>query len=131
MSSDQRKELGRRGEEIAARHLERTGWHIVERNYSVREGEIDLIAKRGSTLAFCEVKTLVDRANRVRGPAHPIESVGPAKQAQVRRMARAWLAEHAHEPRGSRPAELRLDVIGVVLAPDGALQQLDHLEGAF
>ena len=59
MAPDKRRALGRRGEEIAARHLERLGWRIVERNYRSREGELDLIAARGGTLAFCEVKTLV------------------------------------------------------------------------
>ena len=44
VAPDRRQTLGHRGEEIAARHLERTGWRIVERNYRVREGEIDLIA---------------------------------------------------------------------------------------
>ncbi len=100
---------------------------IVERNYRVREGEIDLIARRGDVLAFCEVKTLVSRANRTSGPANPVESVGYRKQARVRRMARTWLASHA----GTGAADLRLDVIGVVLSPAGELLRLEHLEGAF
>ena len=65
-----------------------------------------------------------------RGPANPIESVGPGKQMQVRRMARAWLAERAAGDHWRVP-DLRLDVIGVVLAPDGTLLRLEHLEGAF
>ena len=88
MAPDRRRELGRRGEEIAARHLERLGWRIVERNYRSREGELDLIAARGGTLAFCEVKTLVARGAGRAGPVDPIEAVGALKQLQVRRMAR-------------------------------------------
>jgi hypothetical protein len=57
--------------------------------------------------------------------------VGPAKRSRVRRMARAWLAEHAHGERAGRHQSLRLDVIGVLLAPDGTLLRLDHLESAF
>ena len=125
--TDARKMLGRRGEDLAARHLERAGWRIIERNYRVREGEIDVIARRGGTLAFCEVKTLVDRANRTSGPANPVESVGYRKQVRVRRMARMWLASHP----GTRAADLRLDVIGVVLSPAGELLRFEHLEGAF
>jgi putative endonuclease len=129
-ADDRRKATGRRGEDIAADHLERAGWRIVARNYRVREGEIDLIAARGSTLAFCEVKTLVQRAQRGRGPANPIESVGYQKQTRVRRMARTWLAARA-EDSSLGVSDLRLDVIGVVLTPGGELVRLEHLEGAF
>ena len=56
------------------------GWHIVERNFRTREGEIDLIAARNGTLAFCEVKTLMARrAPPASGPADPVESVGTGK----------------------------------------------------
>jgi putative endonuclease len=127
VSPDRRQTLGHRGEEIAARHLERAGWRIVERNYRVREGEIDLIARRGDVLAFCEVKTLVHRSHRTRGPANPIESVGHRKQLRVRHMARTWLTSHS----GDGASDLRLDVIGVVLSPTGELLRLEHLEGAF
>ena len=130
VTGDARKQLGRRGEEIAARHLEAAGWRIVDRNYRSREGELDLIAARGSTLAFCEVKTLVERDGPSRGPTNPVECVGPSKRAQVRRMARVWLAARAVEGKPAPAATLRLDVIGVVLAPDGRLVQLEHLEGA-
>jgi putative endonuclease len=126
--TDRRQALGRRGEDLAADHLERAGWQIVARNYRVREGEIDLIAARGSTLAFCEVKTLVRRGQAGRGPANPVESVGYDKQARVRRMARRWLAA---QDEALGVADLRLDVIGVLLSPAGELLRLDHIEGAF
>jgi putative endonuclease len=131
MTGDRRRELGRRGEDIAALHLERAGWHILERNYRVREGEIDLIATRGATLAFCEVKTLVSRSRPASGPTNPIECVGRTKQMRVRRMARSWLAARAGTD-GMPPArDLRLDVIGVLISPEGTLVRLEHLEGAF
>jgi putative endonuclease len=123
-----RKALGRRGEDIAAAHLEQSGWRIVARNYRVREGEIDVIATRDGTLAFCEVKTLVQREQPSRGPGNPIESVGYEKQLRVRRMARRWLT--AHDGRLG-VSDVRLDVIGVVLSPGGELLNLEHLEGAF
>jgi putative endonuclease len=126
--TDRRQALGRRGEDIAAAHLERAGWQIVARNYRVREGEIDVIAARGSTLAFCEVKTLVRRGQAGRGPANPVESVGDDKQVRVRRMARRWLAA---QDGGLGVSDVRLDVIGVVLSPNGEVLQLDHIEGAF
>lgn len=126
--TERRKALGQRGEDIAAAHLERAGWRIVARNYRVREGEIDVIAARAGVLAFCEVKTLVRRAEGGRGPANPIESVRYDKQARVRRMARRWLAA---QDGGLGVSDVRLDVIGVVLSPAGELLELEHLEGAF
>ena len=132
VAGNRRQALGRRGEQLAARHLELQGWRIVERNFRTREGEIDLIAARRGTLAFCEVKTLVSRrAPPTMGPANPVESVGPAKRSRVRRMARAWMAEGRSGGRPVRHRCVRLDVIGVLLAPDGTLLRLDHLESAF
>ena len=132
MAGDHRRALGRRGEDLAATHLQRHGWRIVERNFRTREGEIDLIAARRGTLAFCEVKTLISRrAPPASGPADPVESVGPAQRIQVRRMARAWLADGGEDNRPPRHDCVRIDVIGVLLAPDGTLLRLEHLESAF
>src|SRR5919198_1382450 len=88
--SASRQRAGQLGERVAARHLERNGYRLVARNYRAREGEIDLVAAGHSTLVFCEVKTIVARAGS-RGPAYPLEAVGPAKRRQVRRLARVWL----------------------------------------
>jgi putative endonuclease len=132
MSSDPRRGSGHRGEELAARHLERQGWRIVARNHRTREGEIDLIATRRGVLAFCEVKTLVARGGTpASGPAHPLECVGPAKRIRLRRLARAWLAQRRQDERRVWHRAIRLDVIGVLLAPDGTLLRLDHVESAF
>ena len=55
--SRQRQIIGKEGEEIARRYLEKRGYKIVTANYRTRHGEIDLIAKDGTTLVFIEVKT--------------------------------------------------------------------------
>jgi putative endonuclease len=126
---DPRIGIGRRGELLAARRLERLGYEVVERNRRTRYGEIDLIARKDATLVFCEVKTLVARGSGAAGPAYPLEAVGPAKREQVRRLARAWLAEADGARRRYR--ELRFDAIGVLLSPSGELLQLEHVENAF
>ena len=132
MAPDTRRAFGRRGEQLAASHLERKGWRILERNFRTREGEIDLIAARRGTLAFCEVKTLVARRDPpARGPVDPLESVGPAKRGRVRRMARVWLAQSRPGERAPPPRCIRIDVIGVVLGSDGTLLRLEHVESAF
>ncbi|QEC48682.1 YraN family protein [Baekduia soli] len=121
MPTDPRHHLGRLGERLAAEHLERLGYAIVARNHRTRFGEIDLVACDGSVLVFCEVKTR-------RGRGDPWDALHPAKRAQVRRMARAYLSEEADRP---RVALLRFDAIGVGLDACGRLTRLEHLEDAF
>jgi len=124
MTDDRRRQLGAAGERIAAEHLVRRGFRIVERNFRTRWGELDIVACDERTLVFCEVKTRVARTlNR-----DPLESVHPRKRAQVRRIAGQWLRERPEHPRTS---ELRFDAVGVTLDPAGRLLRLDHLEGAF
>ena len=124
MDSDARHVLGTAGEELAAAHLQRRGFTIIERNFRTRGGELDIIAYDGRTLVFCEVKTR--RAGGSAGGA--LEAVGPTKQAKVRRMAGRWLAERRERPRA---ALLRFDAIGVTFDGAGRLLSLEHLEGAF
>ena len=132
MASDPRRGTGERGEAVAAKRLEQRGYAIVERNFRTREGEIDLIASRGRTLVFCEVKALVARpGGPSAGPATPLEAVGPAKRSQIRRLAAAWLAAQRGAGTSRRWAALRFDVIGVMLSADGELVKLEHVEGAF
>ncbi len=122
---DPRSQLGRTGETLAAEHLQRLGFAVLERNYRTRWGELDIVAFDGRVLVFCEVKTR--RPGGVRGG--PLEAVGYAKRAQVRRMASSWLSER----RGDRPyaSTLRFDAIGITLDAAGAIVSLEHLEGAF
>jgi putative endonuclease len=124
MTSDPRPRLGALGEQLAAEHLIRRGFEIVERNYRTRWGELDIIAFDGRTLAFCEVKT------RRASPAgvSPLESVRTPKRAQVRKMAGRWLIERSERPRADT---LRFDAIGVTVDGAGRLLSLEHLEGAF
>ena len=116
--------LGPRGEQLAAEHLERRGFQVLDRNYRTRWGELDIVAFDGSTLAFCEVK-----ARRVAAAAGTaLEAVDPRKRARVRRMARTWLAERTGRPYAR---VLRSDAIGVTFDRSGQLVALEHLEGAF
>jgi putative endonuclease len=124
MSDDVRHSLGAAGEQLAAEHLERRGFQILERNFRTRWGELDLVAFDGRVLAFCEVKTR--RAGGSRGGA--LEAVRPRKQARLRRMAGCWLAERDERPRAR---EVRMDAIGVTFDGRGRLLVLEHLEGAF
>jgi putative endonuclease len=121
---DLRADLGAAGERLAAAHLQRLGYVIVERNHRTRWGELDLIAHARGTLVFVEVKT---RRSSARAGS-PFEAVGPRKQAQVRRMAAGWLARVHDRPHAD---DLRFDVIGVTVDGSGALVALEHREGVF
>lgn len=119
-----RAATGRRGEELAAAHLARRGFQILDRNVRGRYGEIDLVASDGTVLAFVEVKT-----TRGARAVAPLERLGAAQRARVRRLALSWMRSR---PRGApRPPEVRFDAIGVVLDAQGRLLALEHLEGAW
>jgi putative endonuclease len=127
-----RLRAGRLGEQFAARHLEQSGYRIVDRNFRAREGEIDLVATAGSTLIFCEVKTIVTRGTGSgRGPAYALEAVGTAKRRQVRRISRLWLSEGRAGTLSRPTLNIRFDAIGVRLSPGGELLDLEHVPDAF
>jgi putative endonuclease len=122
MTPDLRRQLGRTGEELAAEHLERRGFVILDRNYRTRWGELDLVACDDERLVFCEVKT------RTLGSASPLEGFREAQRRRVRRMALTWLQEQG---RRTYVPDLRFDAVGVTIDATGRLVALEHLEGAF
>jgi putative endonuclease len=124
VSTDLRHRLGQLGETFAAQHLERRGFEIVQRNYRTRWGELDIVAFDGTTLVFCEVKTLRLRG----GSGSPFESLRPRKQVQVRKMSGAWMIDH---PEKRFAPFVRYDAIGVTIDTADRLVGLEHLEGAF
>jgi putative endonuclease len=127
MDVDPRRGLGALGERLAAEHLERAGYRVLERNFRCRAGELDLVAASERALVFCEVKTRV--AGGRAGPAHPLEAIGPNKRRRLRLLAREWLAAQLGE-RVYRDA-LRFDAIGVTVNHAGGLLALEHVEDAF
>lgn len=127
-SLDSRRALGELGEQIARKHLVRAGYEILATNFRTRFGELDLVAADSRCLVFLEVKTRI--AGTRRGPAGPLDAIGPRKRAQVRAMAREWLASSGAAGRPRRK-ELRFDAIGILMTRNGRLVSLDHLEDAF
>jgi putative endonuclease len=98
-----RNEIGRLGEDVAVRHLERAGLRVLERNWRCRVGEIDVVAMDGDCLVVCEVKT-----RRSVSAGSPVEAVTAVKLRRLRRLTGIWLA---HQDR--RFTAIRIDVIGV------------------
>ena len=83
----QRQQLGKSGEDLAARALEEKGYAILARRYRTRHGEIDIVAQDGETLVFVEVKA---RATAEFGTA--AEAVTDWKRRRLRAMAVDYLA---------------------------------------
>jgi putative endonuclease len=113
--ADPRRALGADGEARAAAWYEARGYSIEARNWRCREGEIDLVARRGRDLVFVEVKTRsTDRFGL------PAEAVTPAKQRRLRALASRYLADT-----GTRAGTLRFDVVAILAG------RLEVIEAAF
>lgn len=83
--------LGYRGESYAAEYLTRKGYEILERNFSCKQGELDIVAKKENLIAFVEVKS-----RKTLSPDYlPKESVTAAKQARVIAAAKEYIALHS------------------------------------
>jgi putative endonuclease len=122
--------LGRLGEDLAAAHLERLGYRVLERNARTRHGEIDLIATGEDALVFVEVKTRRQHRRPPHGEAiEPLGGLRPRQRQRLRRLAVSWLA--GSRTRRPSASEIRFDAIGVVLDGNGRLLRLEHLEGAW
>ena len=102
MKQNNRK-IGNCYEQAAAYYLEQSGYEIIERNYRCRIGEIDLIARDGEYLVFCEVKF---RKSKNKGDS--LEAVHRKKQKTIIRCAQWYLAEH-----NLQDLPCRFDVIGI------------------
>lgn len=117
---------GKKAEDLCAGRLRARGWAVLDRNWRIRSGELDLIARAGNTLVFVEVKAV--HSDNLKGPPVPALAVGPRKQRRIRRLASGWLAGPG---RRYRFRDVRFDVVGVTFGPGGELLDYDHIEDAF
>ena len=99
-----RRALGRYGERLAERHLERRGFRILARNLHLRQAELDLLALEGRTLCFVEV-----RLRSGRGFGSAAESIDARKRRRLVRAAARVLATCALPPHDA----LRFDVVSI------------------
>lgn len=108
-------ELGRWGEVVAGDFLVANGYEVLDRGWRCRLGEIDIVARLASAIAFVEVKT-----RRTGRYGHPLEAITPSKLARLRVLAGEWC-------RANRvtAAAIRIDAIGII--GDGiAIGSLEH-----
>lgn len=121
MSEKNKRDIGKEGEDIAAKFLKEIGFEIIERNYHYSNvGEIDIVAKVRNQTVFVEVKA---RINLEFG--EPEYAITPKKIKQIKKMAELYLYD-----KGIEEIDCRFDVIAVVLG-DGKNPQIKHYVNAF
>lgn len=111
-----RQQLGKQGENLAVSYLTKHGYRILQRNFKVRYGEIDIIALYDHTLIFVEVKTREDTSFGA-----PEEAVTPRKLREVVRTAQFFKSLHPE-----LPESMRIDVIAILLEGN-SIRRLEHI----
>jgi len=118
ISPSHKQNLGKYGEDIAADYLIGHGYHLIQRNFKARYGEIDIIAQKNSILVFIEVKTRIGKKYGT-----PEEAVTKRKIHEV-----TVTAEYFYLLNSNLPKAHRIDVIAIELFPDKTIQDLRHIK---
>lgn len=112
--SNRRK--GTQYETKAAEYLKAQGFEILQKNFSSRFGEIDLVAREGRYLVFVEVKY---RATARGG--HPLEAVDAGKQRRIKKTADFYCLRYGY----GEDTPCRFDVVGIIG------EEMIHVRNAF
>lgn len=99
---DTTKEIGDKGEQAAAKWLQGNGFTLLHRNWRSGRYELDIVAERGDTIHFVEVK-----CRRDGGLTTPEEAITPAKFRSLAKAAEAYIAAYGIE------LEVQFDLISV------------------
>jgi putative endonuclease len=119
-SNKNKRDIGKEGEEIAAKFLVQKGFEILARNYQYGHGEIDIVAKDKGVLVFIEVKTRLNLEF-----AEPEYAINKKKIQQIKKMAELYLFDKEIEE-----AYCRFDVVAILLE-DISNPIITHYENAF
>ena len=115
------KRIGKIGEKLAADYLTDKGYYLLEQNFNVVYGEIDLIALDGEIVVFVEVKT---RTSDTFGS--PEDSITSSKIEKMQNAALMWLQAHP-----DAPDDWRMDVIAILIDRQNNLMDLQHFVDAY
>jgi len=111
-------ELGKLGEDLAVKYLQKLGYEILERNFRFSRDEVDIIAKHQEYIVFIEVKT---RDNNFMG--EPEEAVIIGKQKRIIKVANNYLIENDLDNEG------RFDIFGIII--NQHTKSINHIIDAF
>ncbi len=113
-------DLGKWGEDVAARYLQSKGYEILGRNWSCEEGEIDIVALDNETLVIVEVRTRTSDAYGT-----PEESLTRDKRRHIQQAALSYLQEHDRFD-----TSWRIDVVAIDAHRCGSVDRIAHYESA-
>ena len=113
-----RQKLGNIGEQLAVSYLQKHGYHIIDRNFKARYGELDIICEKDAVLIFVEVKTRIGEKF-----GKPEESVTPWKLREVVKTAEFYKMTH-----DKLPEALRIDVIAIQLNEENQTISFNHIK---
>jgi len=116
-SANGSEQTGKWGEEIAAAHMIAQGYAILERNWRIGHLELDIVAQKGDTIAFVEVKT------RKSLDTDPVTAVDKRKRARIVTAADAYLRRYR------LPFEYRFDIVTITGTPQSHI--VEHIPDAF
>ncbi len=113
--------VGKVGENIAVKYLKRHGCKIIARNFGLKCGEIDIIAKDSKYICFIEVKTRTSDMFM-----EPFEGVDYVKQKKIQQTAAMWLGLRKQDD-----SLCRFDVISIMLNENYKALEIEHIKDAF
>jgi putative endonuclease len=116
VSADSTRKKGSKGEELAGKYLKSKGYSILEKNFSLKTGEIDIIARDGDTIVFVEVKTATSTSF-----GDPLEWVPVQKQRRIIKTSLSYLTRH-----GLHDSPVRFDVVAI-----DPSRNINHVRDAF
>jgi putative endonuclease len=112
---------GKRGEDIAESYLIKNNFQIIEKNFSNRFGEIDIIATKDNNLHFVEVKLKVGEDF-----GSPEEMINKRKLHQIKRISELFLLKN--KSLAEKYPHLQIDAVCIVLDNIGEVSRLNHYE---
>lgn len=114
---ENKRQIGGKKEDLASDYLKEKGYFIIQKNYRVKQGEIDLVARDGSTIVFVEVKYRKDERS-----GHPLEAVDERKRRKICHTALFYLNQNKISMDNT---SIRFDVVGILG------EEITHIENAF
>ena len=114
------KQVGYSGEEFVSKFLQKKGFKILERNYVIQGGEIDLVCMDKDEIVFVEVKSLSSKSEIMLE-----QTITKKKNRSLIRTCRVWLSR-----KGLENSEWRIDFVGVIFERYDKIITLKHIRNA-
>ncbi len=119
---------GNFAEEIVAKHLKKSGYHIISRNVAYKHGEIDIVAKEGQVLCFIEVKSaFVNSLDFVSCETYnPLQNITRSKIQKIQKAAISFLREKyvSYET-------YRFDACSISISKHNSRYKIEYIKNAF